>query len=178
WPTRARYRCKPLKSVPERGRSVGELDLGSVAHRLYDSYSHDRHSVSGLRDREDPGSTGKPQPPQPAPRIRDRDRPDRRGRTSFGCATRNRGGTLGGGILVAWRTQLARRRDSLLCRLDQHSRGVGIRLRTPLAAAWRAGGNGRYAAVWHQHRLHLHDYASLLGGHDPTSSSYGLMAPP
>jgi hypothetical protein len=40
----------------------------------------------------------------------------------------------------------------------------------------RAGGNGRHAAVWHQHGLHFHGNASLPGGHDPIPSSCGLIA--
>src|SRR5215470_14322641 len=79
------------------------------------------------------------------------DRPNRRDGTISRYTTRDRGRPLGGGILVAWRTQLAGRCDPLLSRLDQHPRCCGANARGPLADNGRAGGDGRHATVRYQH---------------------------
>jgi hypothetical protein len=74
---------------------------------------------------------------------------------------------LGGGILVAWRAQLAGRCNSLLNRPDQHARRFRAGAGAPLAIDGRTGGGGRYAAVRHQHGLHLHGDAELLATPHP-----------
>jgi hypothetical protein len=70
--------------------------------------------------------------------------------------------------------------EAILYSVDSIStRGAsGLMLKRHGGCWGRAGGNGRHAAVWHQHGLHLHGNASLLGAHDPPSSSSGLTAWP
>src|SRR6516165_230571 len=69
------------------------------------------------------------------------------GRTASRGATRRGGCALGGGILVAWRAQLADRCNPLLCRLDEHTRRFGTDAGAPLADDGGTGGDGRYAAA-------------------------------
>src|SRR5215469_14592176 len=95
-------------------RSDGELDLGSVAYRVDDGDTRDWHSVHGLHDTENSASDGKPEPSQAAAFVCDSGPGDRRGRTSSGRAAWDRSSGLGGGILVAWRAQLAGRGSPLL----------------------------------------------------------------
>src|SRR6516165_11356506 len=78
---------------------------------------------------------------------------------------------LGGGILVAWRAQLADRCNPLLCQLDEHTWRFGADAGAPLAADRRTRGDGRYASVRHQYGLHLRDNAGLLATHDPPPPS-------
>jgi hypothetical protein len=60
--------------------------------------------------------------------------------------------------------------EAILYSVDAIStRGASGLAGTALADDGRAGGDGRHAAVWHQHGLHLHGNASLLGAHDPPS---------
>ena len=92
----------------------GELDLGSVAHRVDDNNSRDRHSISGFR--------GPPHPNSDARRghavasVDDPDNRNRRCRVALGCAARDRSWYLGNGILVAWRAPLPQ--EALLYSVD------------------------------------------------------------
>ena len=61
--------------------SVGQLDSGSLVHRVDDEYSRDWHGALGLRYSEYPGSDVNSEPSQLASCIRDHDWRDRRGRT-------------------------------------------------------------------------------------------------
>src|SRR5262249_37230442 len=160
-----------LKRVVQRGRSIGKLDLGPVVNRLDDSDAWGGRNIDGLRGRQYLRANRKPESPHVAPCRCYPNRLDRGSRTASRGATRRRGRALGGGILVAWRAQLADRCNPLLCRLDEHTRRFGADARAPLAADGRTGGDGRYAAVRHQYSLHLRDDAGLLATHDPPPPS-------
>jgi hypothetical protein len=97
----------------------GELDLGSVAHRVDDNNSRDRHSGFGFR--------GPPHPNSDARRghavasVDHLDSRNRRCRIALGCVARDRSWYLGNGILVAWRAPLTSRGPTLLCGLHYYS---------------------------------------------------------
>jgi hypothetical protein len=85
-----------LKRVVQRGRSVGELDLGPVADRVDDSDARGGRNIDGLAGLRNPGADRKPEPSHLAPCSSHPDRPDRDGRTASRGATWRGGRALGG----------------------------------------------------------------------------------
>src|SRR5215471_16080757 len=114
-------------------RSGGSLGLRYIADRLDDSDSHDWCNIDGPRDGAYPSSVGEQEPPRAAPGARDQHRSHRYGGAAPGSAPRDRGCAMGGGILVARRTQLAGRSAPLFCRFDEHARRFGASARAALA---------------------------------------------
>src|SRR5215831_9740382 len=168
-----RYRYKKCRL---KGASVGELDLESATHRVDDSDARGGRNVDGLGGGEYPSAHRKSEPSHLAPCGSYPDRPDRGGRTASRGATWRGGRALGGGILVAWRAQLAERCNPLLRRFDEHTRRFGADAGAPLAADGRTRGDGRYAAVRYQYRLYVRDDAGLLATHDPWPPSLITIA--
>ena len=79
-----------------------------------------------------------------------------------------------------WLGALNSAAQALLYSVDSIStRGAsGPNSRTPLADDGRVGGDGRHAAVRHQHGVHLHGDARLLATADPSTPSLILDPPP
>jgi len=78
---------------------------------------------------------------------------------------------MGGGVFAARHVQPAGRSNPLLCRPDQHAWRFKANRIAPLADDGRGGGDGRHAAVRHQHCLHLRGDAGLLVTHNPPPPS-------
>jgi hypothetical protein len=165
----------PLKSVLTR-RSIGKLDLGSIAHRVDDSDSHDWHCFPGLRDREDPV------------RLESLNRLSLRRLFVIGLI-----GVVGLLLAAPHGTETALRAvaywrlgalnspgEAILYSVDSIiTRGApGLMLESH----WRLPGalkaTDGLLLFGNQHGLHFHGNASLPGGHDPISSSCTLIARP
>lgn len=160
----------PCQSGRERWeyRSVGkQLGLGIVAHHVDDRGPRDWPSLHRPFTAEYPVSGGNPESPKVTPQTHSFNFPHRCSRFASSRSTRNRGWAVGGGILVAWRSRIAFRGNSLLRRLNVHARRFGADAGTPLAYDGRVGSNGRNAIVWHKHCLHFRGDARILADYDP-----------
>ena len=150
-------------------RSVGkQLGLGIVPHHVDDRGPRDWPSLHRPPTAEYPVSGRNSESPNKVtPQTHSLNCPHRCSRFASSRSTRNRGWAVGGGILVAWRSRIAFRGNSLLRRLNFHARRFGADAGTPLAYDGRAGSNGRNAIVWHKHCLHLRSDARILAYYDP-----------
>ena len=150
-------------------RSVGkQLGLGIDAHHVDGRGPRDRPSLHGPPTAEYPDSNGNPESSNKVtPGTHRLNCPDHCSRFASSRSTRDRSWAVGGSILVAWRSRIAFRGNSLLCRFNVYARRFGADAGTPLAYDGRVGSNGRNAIVWHKHCLHLRGDARMLADYDP-----------